>query len=360
MLMARRRRKARRLRGSARNGWIINPAVGVHPVKELLLQAQLQLGCKSPPTVTQIDEIDCPYSHISRLTLECDGRSRIAYLKRPKMAGIVDEAAKRRIIAEYQILERFSEQFAAHPQFSVVRPIAVFPDQLAVLMEAAPGISLMKLLGRGAKWYSRGQSKMLERYCSLSGQWLREFQSSTRREGEQLNLKRLVGYCDARFDVLIAGRCAGIDQAFKARYEAGLRKRYQASKAEVDVIVGCHHDFSPHNIFVSADRVCVIDFGQFDHDSHLYDACRFWFQLECMKSSPFYRRSTIERLQDAFFSGYQMPVDPRHPAFELIVSAYFLSRLATLTRNGLRRGPRGWVDRSLYRSCLRWIEERCS
>src|SRR5688572_6967304 len=104
-------------------------------------QAQAQLGCSVPPSVIRREDIDCPYSHISRLTLDCDGASKTVYLKRLKHEGVVDDAAKRRVVAEYQTMERFCKHFALYPQFRVVRPIAILPDELAVLMEAAPGTS---------------------------------------------------------------------------------------------------------------------------------------------------------------------------------------------------------------------------
>ena len=320
---------------------------------------QMQHGCSSRPVLLHREDIAFPYSDISRLTIGCDGASRVVYLKRRKHGGGSDDVARRRILSEYEVLKRLSAHFAPEARFGAVKPIAAFPDHLAILTEAAPGMSLMGLIGKGARWSAIASKHALEEYCAASGMWLREFQSLTQRGPGAFDLRRLVGYCDARFDVLIAdGRC-GIDEELKTRFEAHLRKKYHASKATLDVITGCHHDFSPHNIFASPDRICVIDFGQFDYGSRLYDACRFWFQLECMKSSPAFRKATIHRLQHAFLSAYDPSVDPRHPAFAVVVSGYYLARLASLARNGMRGGMRGWIDRSLYRRCLAWVKQQC-
>jgi len=212
----------------------------------------------------------------------------------------------------------------------------------------------MRLIGTSSKWYARGDQEAMERYCRLAGEWLREFQSLTRQSSREFNLERLVGYCDARFYVLISDARTGIDEPFRARFEAALRRRHQENKAKLDLITGCHHDYSPHNIIAARDRISVIDFGEFNYDCYLYDVCRFWFQLECMKSSPLFRTARVAGLQATFLSAFGA-IDPKDPAFQLILSRYYLARLATLVRNGLRPGLKTWVDRRLYRNCVAWL-----
>ena len=326
--------------------------------EEALAQAEARYGWLERPIIRRRDEIDGPYSRVSRLELAAGGTSKTLYLKRLKISGTVDEGVKRRTRAEYDALNQFSARFEGHPHFGVARPLALFVDKAAILLEEVQGRSLMRLIGKSSRRYDFTAHPEVERYCAMSGGWLREFQSLTLQKEGAFDLERLVGYCDARFYDLIADGRAKLDEGFRARFEANLRKQYEENRDKLNVIVGCHHDFSPHNIRVIDDRVSVIDFGEFAYDSSLYDLCRFWFQLECMKSSPVFSSSRVAHLQAAFFSGYGESVDPDHPAFRLAASAYFLARLATIVSNGIRPGLRGWVDKRLFKHCLAWLAKQ--
>lgn len=325
-------------------------------LEQVLERAQGRFGWLSRPTLRRCDDFEGPYSHVSRLTLEADGHAEILYLKRLKHEGLVDEGLKQRTLSEYGSLLRFSSQFQSHPNFRVAHPLAAFPEYAALLMEEAKGTSLMRLIGRSCKRYHpRGRFDQVERYCILAGRWLREFQASTRCDDGRFDLERLIGYCDARFAVLICDPNSGIDEPFRARFEERLRRNYAENRAKVEIIAGCHHDYSPHNILAADRRITIIDLGNFALDSRLYDLCRFWFQLECLKASPVFSRPRITCLQAAFFAGYGEMLDTNDPAFQLVVSAHVLARLGTMTTGGTRGGLKAWIDRRLYQRWLQWL-----
>jgi tRNA A-37 threonylcarbamoyl transferase component Bud32 len=329
-------------------------------IEQLLKQAQVAFRCKTIPTPRRYQEIDCPYSAVTRIELACDGLQKVVYLKRVKTDRISDDVARKRVSLEYQTLVQLSEHFLSHPTLGIVRPIAVFPEVHALVTEEVPGVQLMDMIGRFAKRYLFGQKlNILEKYCGLAGIWLREFQAFTSRGTAEFNIHGLESYCSERLDTLIADRRSGIDETFKAKFLVYLQEKHKALSGRIDAIVGRHNDFSPHNIIVDGDVVSVIDFGFFDHDSYLYDICKFWFQLECMKISPLFSTTAIDRLQKSFLEGYGDSVDPSDPAFEVVASRYFVTRLVTMSKEGVRGGPRGWVDRRSYRWCLSWLSERC-
>jgi len=329
-------------------------------IGQLLKHAQVAFGCKATPTPGNYQEIACPYSTITRLELACDGLSKVVYLKRVKTDRISNDVAEKRVLVEYQTLVQLYEHFRSHRTWGIARPVAVFPQAHALVTEEVPGIQLMDLIGRFAKRYLFGQRlNILEKYCALAGAWLREFQSFTSQGTGQFNIQGLIDYCGERLDSLIGDRDSGVDQAFKADFLAYLHEQHKALGGRNDSIVGRHNDFSPHNIIVDGNRLSVIDFGFFDHDSYLYDVCKFWFQLECMKVSPLFSTSAINRLQRSFLQGYGKSVDPRDPVFQMVASRYFVTRLVTMSKEGVRSGPWGWIDRKSYKWCLRWLTERC-
>jgi hypothetical protein len=328
-------------------------------ISRLLKQAQFAFACRTEPSVVRRREINCLYSVVTRIEMQCDGVSRVVYLKRRKARRDI-EVARERVMAEYNILSRLSEHFREHGTFGVARPIAVFPEELALATEEVRGTGLMGLIGRSAKRYTLGgRQDLLEQYCRLAGGWLQEFQSITPQGSGDFNIQGLMRYCDQRLAILIADGRSGIDGKFKARFAEYLNRQHSRLTGPTR-IVGRHNDFSPHNIIVSGNCLSVLDFGFFDYDSYIYDLCSFWFKLEYMKSSPLFSPATIDRLQYSFFEGYGSSAGRDDPAFDLVALQFILTRMASLAGKGLRRGVRGWFDRRSYAWCLSWLTERCT
>ena len=326
----------------------------------VLEQAQRFYGCRGLLSAKKIKALDCAYSVVRRIEIECDGLPKVLYVKRVKSAGIRADQAASRVVVEHRILTDLSDHFRPLATWHVPRPVAVFPEEHTLVTEAVPGTPLMDLIGRYAKRTSFGQQRAaLEQYCAMSGRWLREFQSFTSRGTGPFNFQGLFDYCARRLDTLIADRRSGVDAAFRRRLLRCLERAHEALRGRPDTIVGRHNDFSPHNILVVGEHLSVIDFGFFDHDSYLYDVCKFWFQLERMKASPLFSGTTIERLQGSFLDGYGGQATPSEPAFEMVACRYFVTHLVTMINEGMRRGPRGWIDRRSYDWCLAWLNERC-
>lgn len=323
----------------------------------MLRQAQLSFGCRAEPAVRRNREIRFPYSVVSRVELDCDGAAKVVYVKRMKPGDL----SQSRLLTEHQILGQLHEHFRGHQSFGVARPIGVFPEEFTIVTEEAPGTSLTDLITRSARLLMLdGQQGKLVEYCATAGAWLREFQSVTSQGVGDFDLEALLQYCDRRLDTLAAAGCADVGEGFKKKFRSYLRQTHERAKSSPNLIVGRHNDFSPHHIFVNGARVAVIDFGFFDHGSHLYDLCRFWFQLERLKWNPLCRTSVVDRFQDSFFAGYGTSREACGAGFEMVASRYFLTLLATLVTERRRGGIRGWIDRRSYRSCLNWLNERCT
>ena len=312
------------------------------------------------PAIRTLEPLDCAYSSVSRIEIECERERRVLYLKHIKLVDIDGAEAARRVTVEFRTLSELSDHFRPHAAWRVPRPVAVDPAERMLLTEQVPGVVLKDLIGRSAKRTAFGYGhEVMEEYCAMSGRWLRQFQSFTAQAEGSFNHEGLREYCAQRLDTLVLDKDSGIDAAFKRRFLDYLQRAQESLGARPDRIVGRHNDFSPHNILVEGERLSVIDFGFFDHDSYLYDVGKFWFQLECMKASPLFSARTIERLQTSFLSGYGGSVDTGDPAFQLVVGRYFLTRLATMRKEGMRRGPRRWIDQRSYGLCLAWLAARC-
>lgn len=328
--------------------------------KWALEQARRFYDWHGSPAIRTVASLDCAYSSVDRIEIECDGDRRVLYLKRIKLVDIGAAEAARRVTVEYRALRELSEHFGPHGTWSVPRAVAVDAAERMLLTEAVPGVVLKDLIGRFAKRTSFGRRQRdLEEYCAMSGRWLRQFQSITCRGQGSFNHEGLRDYCARRLETLAHDERSGIDAAFASRFLDYLQRACGSLGDRTDRIVGRHNDFSPHNILVEGKHLSVIDFGFFDHDSYLYDVGKFWFQLECMKASPLYSQQTIERLQASFLSGYGDGIDTADPAFQLVASRYFLTRLVTMRKEGMRVGPRSLIDRRSYSRCLAWLDARC-
>jgi len=327
-------------------------------IDRALEEARVAFACRSA-IIHEHREIRCPYSVVGRIRLECDGIHRTVYLKRVKADGIGNAAASRRVQLEYETLHSLFEHFRGHAIGGVPRPLALFAEEAALLTEEVPGKALMDLIGRYAKRFVFGLSEdVLAQHCASAGAWLREFQSFTAQGRARFNCEGLMQYCEGRLNALVALPSSGIDPDFVRRFREYMHRRYREIEGKADTIVGRHNDFSPHNILIHEGRVSVIDFGFFDRDSYLYDLCKFWFQLECMKVSPLYRKSSIDRLQQSFFAGYGSAPAVSDPAFEMVASRYFITRMVTMAKEGMRTAIGGWIDRRSYRWCLDWLAAR--
>lgn len=208
---------------------------------------------------------------------------------------------------EHDTFNALNEAMTRGPaEFSVPRALLLDESRGVVLLERAAGTSLDELLG---STHARSNKDDVARSVRRAGQWLRAMQQNTRVEGGDTAAALAYVMRGAYADV---ERVTATDRTLRRHREkiiAALRE-LEARVAKLPLpLVGHHGDYWPGNIFISPDRVVVIDFEGFRHGLPLEDVTYFLVMLELL-SRRFHQN--MPALAAAFLEGYSdgQPLDP--------------------------------------------------
>lgn len=309
------------------------------------------------PTACQVR----PFSHVLRFGICIGGAtepSSYAFAKifKPKEGPDGLERMRRRVVHEFDTTRAVHDGLEGHPGLDVVRPLACYPDLLALVTEEVHGDTLMAFLRPRVSWYP-GESAVsaAEAVLARVGQWVRAFQDTT-APGPPVTVASLRDYVDLRLRRLEAhGRSlvtADVRRAILEHIEALGQRIPVAELREVPV----HADLAPGNVMVSGDRVVVLDFAMTGRGTRLHDLTRLSMQLDLLSTKPRFRHAVIARLQGALLAGYDQAASPNDPLFRLLSMLHRVNHLGTLTLKP-GRFPGRLLDRLQRRRHERWITD---
>jgi hypothetical protein len=303
-----------------------------------------------------------PFSHLLRVAIIDDGidkRRAHFFLKvfKPKPAdeGGVD-AIRRRVVHEFETTQRIYKLIDGKQRLGVVRPIACYPEHLAIVTEQAAGRTLLAHLQTHAAWWPRKRDlRNLAKTMVTVGRWLRAFQLIDSRPG-QISVAELRSYIDLRLRRLVG---AGV---FSEQVRGQLLSHIDALGREVsehdlkEVIV--HADMAPSNVLVCCDRVVVLDFAMTSRGGVFHDLSRVFSQLDLLGMKPQFRPDVIRWLQRALLRGFDPALTPERPLFRLMLMLHRVNHLLTLSLRGerlfgtiyswhVRRQHRRWIAAEL-------------
>jgi hypothetical protein len=269
-------------------------------------------------------------------------------------AGEQRDTMRTRVLHDFATSVRVHRQMAGLDGFSAVRPIACFPDELALVTERAAGETLGAVLEREASWWPAGaRVAKLERTLSRAGAWIRAFQAG-RPETSAFSLAGMRHYVDVRLR-----RLTGMPRArFPETWHAGVLRYFDARSAELRDAAS-HADIAPGNVLVDGNDIIVIDFAMATTGGKYHDVSRLYSQLEFLNCKPKFRASVVAKLQSALLEGFEPGLSPRHPLFELFLVQHVVCHLANLSGHpgsGLSR-PYNWYQRQEHR---RWLVATCA
>jgi hypothetical protein len=275
------------------------------------------------------------------------------------LAGEQRDLMRTRVLHDFATSLRVHNQMAGLDGFSAVRPIACFPDELAIVTERAAGDTLGVVLERKASWWpTAAQLAELESTLSRAGAWIRAFQAGT-PEKSAFSLAGMRAYLDIRLRRLISMPRARFPEAWRA----GVLRYFDARSAEIGSAdlheAPIHADIAPGNVLVNGDDIIVIDFAMATTGGKYHDVSRLYSQLEFLNCKPKFRASVVAKLQSALLEGFEPGLSPRHPLFELFLVQHVVCHLANLSGHpgsGLSR-PYNWYQRQEHR---RWLVARCA
>lgn len=311
---------------------------------ELSAGAQLYFG-DARAVIQPVARLDRPYSALLRLRVEAAGRESYAFLKvfKPRGQGAEEVAQLRRFVErEYRSTRRLHEALRDRPDLTALRPVAVFPEQLALVTEEVLGetfdlVARRALQGGPAAEAGKAAAERI-------GVWITTYQDVTATEG-QLSLDERREYLDVRLRKL-AGDVLGDED------RQGALRRFDELAAQIDPadlgLVAIHADLSPTNILVAPDgRVTILDFAMAKTGARYHDVAHLYLHLERLRSRVPLRRLHSGVLQAALLRGVSPTLTPAHPLFALMLLQHAVCDLVQQAERSV--GP----FRPAYRALLR-------
>lgn len=310
-----------------------------------------------------LQHIERPFSELVRVRLASPTSSRCLYVKRYKPKGQGQEQwllARDRVTRDYHASLRVIDRVGGVSGYAAVRPVACYPEDLALITEELPGETLTQTIERSARgWPRRPELDRLAAVLARVGGWIRLFQGERADQSGSLALASMREYLDVRLRKIVASSNDPFDEADRQRLLDWF-DRVAAQVAGSELIgVPVHADLCPANVLVHAGTIAVIDFAMASTGGLYLDLARMYTQLEFMQAKPWFRRQVIAELQRALLRGYDPLLRPDRPLFALFLLQHTMTQFLKLTLRPGRSTARMWNGYVRQRH-RRWIHRLTS
>lgn len=238
-----------------------------------------------------------------------------------------------RVLRDFDVTSRVHASLSGFSHCGVARPLACFPDQLAIVTEEARGATLLDLLERRATWWRSQRSvTALGEVLEAVGVWLRAFQNVEAR-AECFSLDEMRKYIDVRLERLLCTQPPLLDsQGRDAILRYFDRTASSVDRGDLGQVL-THGDFAPSNVLITAGRVIVIDFAMVTPGGRFMDVARLYTQLEFLMAKPKFRPAVVSELQRRLLKGFDPSLDRDRPLFRLFLLQHLLCHMSNLARN---------------------------
>jgi aminoglycoside phosphotransferase (APT) family kinase protein len=260
-----------------------------------------------------------PFSQVLEVEIETGRRAIGAFVKilKPRAEGPQElEATRRNVAREFEVTSRVHDRFAPHLGLSAPRPIACYPELLALVTERVEGVSLQQLLSRARAFPSKAVLDDLSQTLRRVGAWITAFQAFDGPAGH-VSLDEMRSYLDKRLQPLADGHVidAGVRLGLLRHFDE-LAARVSESDLEA---VPIHADFSPENVLIHNGEVSVLDFTMAKRGPRYLDLSQMFVHLDLLKAKPWFRPAVVESLLTALLAGFDPTLRTDHPLFQLLL-----------------------------------------
>jgi hypothetical protein len=298
-----------------------------------------------------------PFSQVLEVEIEVEGRAIGAFVKilKPRSDGAQElEATRRNIAREFEVTTRVHGGFAPHAGLSTARPIACYPELLAMVTERVDGVSLQRLLARARGFPSEAAVERLSATMGRVGAWLKTFQALEGPDGH-VSLDQMRGYLDKRLQPLADGHVIGAETRVRLlRYFDDLARTVPLSDLEA---VPVHADFTPENVVIRDGDVSVLDFTMAKRGARYLDLSHMFMHVDLLKAKPWFRSAVIDALTRALVGGFDPLLRTGHPLFQLLLLQHVVCHLRQMHLDPPGLPVRVYAE-FLRRRYLAWLEAR--
>ena len=334
------------------------PANAFDPVLDRLRADSVRHFASSRITLERNRLFVRPFSQVLEVTISGEARALTAFVKilKPRFDGPQElEATRRNVRREFETTARLHCGFAAHAGLSTARPIACYPELLALVTERVEGNTLDRLLVRARGAPAARTIEELAHVVRQVGAWIRTFQRLDPPDG-LVSLDRMRTYLDDRLRPLADGDVISGDMrvALLRYFDRRARDVLPSDLAAVPV----HADFTPENVVIRNDGVVsVLDFTMAKRGARYLDLTHMFMQIDLLKARPWFRPAVIDRQTRALLDGFDSELRTDRPLFELLLLQHVVCQLRQMQIDALNLPARLYVG-YLRRRQLRWLAER--
>jgi tRNA A-37 threonylcarbamoyl transferase component Bud32 len=293
-----------------------------------------------------------PFSHVLRLALCRDGDPEplshiFVKVFKPKIIEGRPDSLRERVAHDYEITRQAYTAMSADPLVGAVRPLACYPDLLAIVTEQVTGAMLLDYLHANTAWFpnTRQVDAALETMATV-GRWIRVFQANS-PTGRALTPAEIQEYVDIRLERLVRHAPGRFTTADRSRVLHHLGELGSALTPKDLTQVTAHSDLSLGNLLVSGRRIVVLDFAMTRLDTRVYDVTKVHLQVDLLRVKPQHRTSIIRQLQAALLQGFDPSLTTESPLFRIGMLVHRVNHLTTLYTS---RAP---MMEGLYNSAVR-------
>jgi len=318
------------------------------PVLSKLTADGLRYFGHAAVSVEPIRLVDRPFSTLLQIRVSGARRFGEAFVKilKPR-SNTPDQIAsmRRNVLEDFEMTRRVHTRLAAYPGLTAVRPIACFPEDLAIVTEDAPGDTLATLLSRRAAGVPRETTvDELATVLRQVGSWLSAAQAVLSEDGD-VKIDALRAYLDRRLDDLEQHGQFRLSRTGRAAIERYRDRLMSALGAELPS-GWIHADFCPENIIAGDGTITVLDFTMAKRGTIYHDVAHLYLQLDAMTSKPWFTSRVIGRCQRELLHAFEPGLDPERPLFALMLLQHVICHLVEL------QAPKGSPIARLYASRL--------
>ncbi len=231
---------------------------------------------------------------------------------------------------DFEMTARVRHALGGCAGLTAVRPIACFPEELAIVTGEAVGPMLSEVLARrAAGWPRRSVVRELSQLLYRVGAWLKAAQDAL-PEDHPLDREAMRTYLDKRFTDL---ETTGAIRLTKSGRDAIERYRDRLAAGvgpEGFRPVWIHADFCPENIITRAGEITVLDFMMAKTGTVYHDVAHLFLHLEAMQGKPWFRPAIVSRLQRDLMAGFEPGLTVSRPLFSLMLLQHVVCHLLTL------------------------------
>jgi tRNA A-37 threonylcarbamoyl transferase component Bud32 len=303
------------------------------PVLELLRAESTTHFGTSRVRLVPFDRSERPFSRLTRVRvqrLDQGGVDSQLFVKLYHATDANRGMVRQRVCGDFESTLRIFRAMQEWGDLGVVRPVACYPEHLAIVTEEAEGTTLQRYLETKMTWLrARANAAEVTSTMERLSRWIRVFQEIEGEDGT-VAVDSLREYVDVRLKRLVQHPVSGFTDATRATVLAHLDALGRAV-AEPDLRrVAVHADMSLGNVLVSPGRVVVLDFAMATRGTYLHDLARVFVHLDTLGVKPQFGRAAIRRLQMALLRGFDPALTPDHPLFRLLVLMHRINHFTTL------------------------------